>query len=136
VEEHLNVVLPSTLCCIHLPKVDCWQRRPGLDRDDGPWWYWDSVVFVDTCDDVTEKDESNNIAWVEVLPYYWRPGLDIIKGRSHKNDPYFCRWSFNRLWRICCGSDSVAPPAVDSRNRASALPKYSLAVSSSPLLWD
>ncbi|MBT3218458.1 MAG: hypothetical protein HN348_05155 [Proteobacteria bacterium] len=38
--------------------------------DDGPWYYWDSVVLVDSCDDVTEKDETNNIAWEEVLTYY------------------------------------------------------------------
>ena len=32
--------------------------------EDGPWWYWDSALVVDSCDDVVESNESNNIAWI------------------------------------------------------------------------
>lgn len=30
--------------------------------DDGPWAFWDSVVFVDSCDDVVESNETNNVS--------------------------------------------------------------------------
>jgi hypothetical protein len=36
--------------------------------DDGPTAWWDSALYVDTCDDIAEADESNNIEWVTVYP--------------------------------------------------------------------
>jgi len=36
--------------------------------DDGPSSWWDSVVFVDSCDDVAESDEQDNVAKLAVWP--------------------------------------------------------------------
>ena len=40
------------------------------DVDDGPSWYWswDSALVVDSCDDVAESNEGNNIAWITLEP--------------------------------------------------------------------
>jgi hypothetical protein len=38
------------------------------DVDDGPWWYWDSYLVVDTCDDVDEANESNNEVMLTIYP--------------------------------------------------------------------